>query len=185
MVYGIYASKKVECLNGRDFLIVLKDSLEALYGDRIQYVSPRINKYARCSVNGQIFSSNFNSTDSGSTVKALFALTDQSLHPYFGVVNFFFDVDTIIDFETRTCSFAYVYWFKFCTPSKESISQRYMVKKCSIQVIVLSVLVIFYLDVYFYLLVKVRAIILYVSSPNRIINMWYDIAYIVALCILI
>ena len=38
--------------------------------------------------------SNFNSTDRGSIVKAL---TDQSLHPYFGVVNFFFDADTIID----------------------------------------------------------------------------------------
>ena len=77
-------------------------------------------------MNGQIFSSNFNSTDRGSIVKALFALTDQSLQSSF-----------------------------------------------------------FYLDVYFYLLVKVRAIILYVSSPNRIINMWYDIVYIVALCILI
>ena len=31
--------------------------------------------------------------------------------------------------ETKTCSFAYVFWFKFCTPSKESMSQLYMVKK--------------------------------------------------------
>ena len=65
----------------REFLNVLKDSLQALYGDCVQYVSPRINKYARCSVNGQVFLSNFNSTDRGSIVKALFALTDQSLHP--------------------------------------------------------------------------------------------------------
>ena len=43
-------------------------------------------------------------------------------------------------------------------------------KKHSIQVIVLSVLDAFYLDVYFYLLVRVRVIILYVSSPNKIHN---------------
>ena len=116
-------------LMDRDFLSILKDSLEALYGDCVQYVSPRINMYARCSVNGQVFSSNFNSTDRGSIVKALFALTDQSLHPYFGVVNFFFDVDAIIDSEPRTCSFACFFWFKCYTPSKESISQLYMVKK--------------------------------------------------------
>ena len=114
----------------REFLIVLKDTLKVLYHDDcVQYVSPRINKYARCSVNGQIFSSNLNSTDRGSIVKALFALTDQSLHPYFGVVNFFFDVDAIINYETTTLSFAYVFWFKFCTPSKDSVSQLYMVIK--------------------------------------------------------
>ena len=118
--------KKLNVLMDREFLQAIKDALEALYGDCVQYVSPRINKYARYSVNGQVFSSNFNSTDRGSIVKAL---TDQSLHPYFGIVNFFFDVDAIIDSETRTCSFAYVFWFKFCTPSKESISQLYMVKK--------------------------------------------------------
>lgn len=95
----------------REFLIVLKDTLKVLYHDDcVQYVSPRINKYyARCSVNGQIFSSNLNSTDRGSIVKALFALTDQSLHPYFGVVNFFFNVDAIINSEMTILSFAYVF----------------------------------------------------------------------------
>ena len=71
--------RKLNVLMDRDFLIVLKDSLEALYGDRVQYVSPRINKYARCSVNGQVFSSNFNSTDRGSIVKAFFALIIASI----------------------------------------------------------------------------------------------------------
>ena len=145
MVYGIYPSKKLNILMDREFVSILKDSLEALCGDCVHYVSPRINKYARCSVNGQILSSNFNSTDRGSIVKALFVLTDQSLHPYLGIVNFFFDVDAIIDSETRTCSFAYVCWFKFCTPSKEYNS--IWSKKHSIQAIKLSVLVVFYLDV--------------------------------------
>ena len=52
----------------RDFISILKDSLETLYSGSVQYVSPRIKKYACCSVNDQIFSSNFNSTDRGSIV---------------------------------------------------------------------------------------------------------------------
>ena len=72
--------KKLNVLMDREFLSELKDSLEAPYGDCVQYVSPRINKYARCSVNGQVFSSNFTSTDRGSIVKALFALTSHYIH---------------------------------------------------------------------------------------------------------
>ena len=106
-------------------------------------------------MNGQVFSSIFNSTDKGNIVKALFPLTDESLHPSFGVVNFFFDVDAI-DSETgtRTCSFAF-FGLSFTLLQRSLFHNSiwsYMVKK-SVQVIVLSVL--FYLDVYFYLLVRV------------------------------
>lgn len=83
---GQWHPKKLNVLMDREFLSVLKETIDMLYASN---VSPRINKYGRCSVNGQTFSSNFNSTDRGSIVKALFTLTDKSLHPYFGVVNFF------------------------------------------------------------------------------------------------
>ena len=55
------------------------------------YVKHQIDKYGRCSVNGQTFSSDFNSTDRGSIVKAMFVLKDNgNLHPYFGIVRGFF-----------------------------------------------------------------------------------------------
>ena len=34
------------------------------------YANPRIDKFGRCTVNGQTYSSDFNSTDRGSVVKA-------------------------------------------------------------------------------------------------------------------
>ena len=127
MVPNVYASKKLNILMDSEFLNVLKDSLEALYGDYVQYVSPRINKYGHCSVNGQFFFIKLQ-LHRGSIVKALFALTDQSLHPYFSVVNFFFAINAIIDSKTKTYSFAYIFWFKICTPSKNSTSQLYTIK---------------------------------------------------------
>ena len=72
------------------FLNQLKEFLQTLYGSSLKFVPPRINKFARCLVNGQIFSSDYNYTDRGSVVKALFVLTgDNSLHPYFGIILFF------------------------------------------------------------------------------------------------
>ena len=54
------------------------------------YVKHQIDTYGQCSVNGQTFSSDFNSTDRGSIVKAMFVLKDNgNLHPYFGIVRFF------------------------------------------------------------------------------------------------
>ena len=48
------------------------------------YVNPRIDKFGRCTVNGQTYSSDFNSTDRGSVVKAFFVLKDSNEHhPYF------------------------------------------------------------------------------------------------------
>ena len=40
------------------------------------YVKHQIDKYGWCSVNGQTFSSDFNSTDRGSIDKAMFVLKD-------------------------------------------------------------------------------------------------------------
>jgi len=40
------------------------------------YINPRIDKFGRCTVNGQTYSSDFNSTDRGSVVKAYFVLKD-------------------------------------------------------------------------------------------------------------
>ena len=41
----------------------LSTFFEDLYGRDFDYLRPRITKYGQCSVNGQIFSSDFNSTD--------------------------------------------------------------------------------------------------------------------------
>ena len=80
------------------FLSQLQDFLQSLHGPVLKFVSPRINKFARCQVNGQIFSSDYNYTDRGSTVKALFVLTgDNSLCPFFGIVRFFVEVDVLLD----------------------------------------------------------------------------------------
>ena len=85
MVYGSHGSKK-----GVFKHIERKHCMVIVFS-----MCHQNNKYACCSVNSQVFSSNFNSTDTCSIVKALFALTDQLLHPYFGVVNFFFEVDAM------------------------------------------------------------------------------------------
>ncbi|KAL5486830.1 hypothetical protein EMCRGX_G019363 [Ephydatia muelleri] len=42
------------------------------YEDANVYINPRIDKFGRCTVNGQTYSSDFNSTDRGSVVKAYF-----------------------------------------------------------------------------------------------------------------
>ena len=62
------------------------------------YVKHQIDKYGRCSVNGQTFSSDFNSTDRGSIVKAMFVLKDNgNLHPYFWNCKvFFFKINIIM-----------------------------------------------------------------------------------------
>ena len=43
------------------------------------YVNSRIDKFGRCTVNGQTYSSDFKSTDRGSLVKAFFVLKDSTL----------------------------------------------------------------------------------------------------------
>ena len=78
------------------------------------------NKYRRHSVNGQIFSSNFNSTDRGSIVKVLFAIHCEffllMLMPLF-----------IVKLEPAHLLIIII----FCTLSKEFVSQIYKVKQNS------------------------------------------------------
>ena len=56
----------------QSFLHELKAFFEDLYGNDLEHIHPRISKYGRCLVNGQNFSSDFNTTDRGSVVKAMF-----------------------------------------------------------------------------------------------------------------
>ena len=75
------------------FLSQLQDFLQSLHGPVLKFVSPRINKFAHCVVNGRIFTSDYNYTYIGNIVKALFVLTgDNSLCPFFGIVRFFFQL---------------------------------------------------------------------------------------------
>ena len=70
---------------------------ESLHGSSLNYIRPRINKYGRCEINGIKFSSEFNSIDCGSVVKAMFVDVDKNLSPYFGIVKFYFTVTAIIN----------------------------------------------------------------------------------------
>ena len=57
-----------------------------LFNDEV-HVFPRIDKFGRCWVNGQLFSSDYNSTDRGALIQAMFVMNDSNeLHPYFGIV---------------------------------------------------------------------------------------------------
>ena len=50
-------------------------------------VLPLIDKFGRCLVNVQTFSSEYNSINRGSVVKSMFALKEcNDIHSYFGVV---------------------------------------------------------------------------------------------------
>ena len=64
-------------------------------------------------VNGINFSSDFNSTDRGSVVKSMFVDTNNDLQPYFGVVRFYFTVNTVIMRQAKMHHLAYVSWLKF------------------------------------------------------------------------
>ena len=94
--------------------------LEELYGSKLEYVKPRLHKFGRCEVNGQNFSSDFNSTDRGSIVKAVFCTSNEDeLSPYFGVVKFFFRVTTLIEQTPKNHDLAYVTWLKFRSNSRQ------------------------------------------------------------------
>ena len=97
---------------------------------------PRIDKFGRCTVNGQTYSSDFNSTDRGSLVKAFFVLKDSNeLHPYFGIVRFFFRLCVTLTYDTSNGkknevfenSLAYVTWMCFKTPQIDKTTGLYMV----------------------------------------------------------
>ena len=84
-------------------------------------IKPRIDKFGHCTVNGQTYSSDFNSTDRGSTVKAYFVLKDTNgLQPYFGCIKFFYITFTHhttdgTKNEVHENLLAYVTWMCFKT----------------------------------------------------------------------
>ena len=97
---------------------------------------PLIDKFARCFVNGQTFSSENNSTDRGSVVKSMFALKESNdIHSYFGVVRFYFKVYFTLQCNINGINqtgmedkvFAYVTWLTFRSPSKDKTSGLFMV----------------------------------------------------------
>ena len=64
-----------------DFYVELKEFCASVYDYEV-YLSEYIDKFARCIVNGVTYSSDYNSSDRGSIVKAMFVLTGtQELHP--------------------------------------------------------------------------------------------------------
>ena len=112
-----------------EFYGELKKFMENLYGNDLQYIKPRMNKYGRCHVNGQDFSSHFNSTDRGSIVKAIFVLDEHELAPYYGIVKFYFTVTAVVRGEPKLHYLSYVTWLKFKTSRPEEMSKLYMVSK--------------------------------------------------------
>ena len=105
----------------------LKCFFKELYGTEFQYVKPRIDKYGRCRVNGQNFSSDFNSTDRGSLVKTLYVMDNNDLEPYFGIVKFYFTVNVVVKNERITHPLAYVTWLKLKTSKPDPLAKLYSV----------------------------------------------------------
>ena len=105
------------------------------YEDVNVYINPRIDKFRCCTVNGQTYSSVFNSTDRGSVVKAYFVLKDTTeLQPYFGIIKFFFKLYVTFTLHTIDGTknevhenlLAYVTWMCFKTPAIEKKTGLYM-----------------------------------------------------------
>lgn len=103
----------------RDFYLKLLHFYENLYEGCSIALLPRIDKHARCSVNGLTLSSDLHGSDRSSIVKAFFAVIDSEPCPYFGIVRFFFKSTIIItdhvnhSDHTKSHDLAYVQWFKF------------------------------------------------------------------------
>lgn len=112
-----------------DFMSELRQFFQQMYGSDLDYVRPRIDMFGRCEVNGQNFSSDFNSTDRGSIVKVLFVVNDDVLAPYFGNVKFYFTVTTLVKGERLTHNLAYLTWLKLKWSDPEPVSHLYGVTK--------------------------------------------------------
>ena len=72
-----------------DFYVELKEFCASVYDYEV-YLSEYIDKFARCIVNGVTYSSDYNSSERGSIVKAMLVFSGtQELHPYYGIIRFF------------------------------------------------------------------------------------------------
>ena len=127
MLFRHPRKKNVPC--DPQLLTEIRSFLDDLYGSSLEYIAPRIDKFARCEVNGQSFSSTFNSTDRGTVVKVMFVDEDGELAPYFGIVRFYFNVRTVLNCESSTHQLAYVTWLKFRYNGPEKLSKLYCVTK--------------------------------------------------------
>ena len=110
-------------------LIELRRFFEDLYGSHLDYIQPRLHKYGRCSVNGQNFSSDFNSSDRSSVVKAVFVDDENVLAPYFGVVRYFFTTTVVVDAQAKLHYLSYVTWLKFKSETADPLSKKFMITK--------------------------------------------------------
>ena len=96
------------------------------------HIHPRMDKFGRYVVNDHMYSSEFNSTDRGSIVKAMFVLKENNeLHPYYGCIQIFFRICITLRHdgqheETRECIFSYVKWMSFKSPELDTLSGLYM-----------------------------------------------------------
>ncbi|XP_065894304.1 uncharacterized protein [Dysidea avara] len=115
----------------KDFYLKLLCFYEHLYEGNSITVIPRIDKHARCSVNGLSLTSDLHSSDRSSRVKAYFAVVDSEPgYPYFGIVRFFFKSLVIIKGNsfnptetTKSHDLAYVQWFQFYNGSDDPFFQ--------------------------------------------------------------
>lgn len=112
-----------------NFLSELRSFFEDLYGTDLSYVHPRINKFGRCLVNGITFSSDYNSTDRGSVVKAMFVDRTNELVPYFGIVRYYFTANAVIEQESKQHTLSYVSWLKFRSRTVQEVSNQYTITR--------------------------------------------------------
>ena len=119
--------QKLKIKTNAAFRRELSSFFEDLFGSDLTYIQPRYNKDGRCVVNGQRFSSDFNSTDRGSIVKCMFVDNTNELAPYYGIVKFYFTVRILIQQEASTHHLAYVTWLKFRNGQPDPVSKLYSV----------------------------------------------------------
>lgn len=112
-----------------EMLAKLHSFFEDLFPNDVEYVQPRIDKFGWCNVNGQHFSSDFNSTDRGSIVKVMFTGTSDELQPYFGRVKYYSTAKALIRGDVTTHQLAYINWLKFSGRRMDSSNQLYKVVK--------------------------------------------------------
>ena len=92
-----------------------------------------VHIHPRMDINDHVYSSEFNSTDRGSIVKAMFVLKENNeLHPYYGCIQFFFRICITLRHdgqqeEIRECILSYVKWVSFKSPELDKLSGLYMV----------------------------------------------------------
>ena len=109
----------------KDFYLKLLSFYEHLYERSSITVLPRIDKHARCLVNGLSLTSDLHASDRSSIVKAYFAVIDSEPYPYFGIVRFFFKSSVMIKGDNssteiiKSYDLAYVQWFQFYNDSED------------------------------------------------------------------